>query len=63
MYLIWVIIFRIPGKRRETEICLTENGKTNAKQLLDCFYQAESRTMKEILKQYSSVFIDAVKYL
>ena len=58
----YLILLPIPGKRREMEICLTENGKTYAKQLLDYFYQAESRAMKETLKQYSSEFIDAIKY-
>ena len=58
----YLILSPIPGKRREMNICLTENGKAYATQLLDFFYQAENRAMKETLKQYSSEFVDAIKY-
>ena len=58
----YLTLMPIPGKRREMQICLTESGKAYAKQLLELFYQAENRAMKETLKRYSSEFIDAVKY-
>lgn len=58
----YLTLLPIPGKRREMQICLTEDGEAYAKQLLDFFYQAENRAMKETLKCYSAEFIDAVKY-
>lgn len=58
----YLTLMPIPGKRREMQIYLTESGKAYAKQLLELFYQAENRAMKETLKRYSSEFIDAVKY-
>ena len=50
----------ISGKRREMQICLTENGKAYAKSLLDVIYLAESRAMEETIKHYSSDFIFAL---
>ena len=50
----------IPGKRREMQICLTENGKAHAKQLLDVVYRAENKAMQETLKLYSAEFISAL---
>ena len=58
----YLTLLPIPGKRREMEICLTENGKAYAKQLLDYFYQAENRAMEETLKRYPVEFIDAIRY-
>ena len=58
----YLTLLPIPGKRREMNICLTENGKAYAKQLLDFFHQAESRAMEDTLKLYSAEFINAVKY-
>ena len=52
----------IPGKRREMQICLTESGKTHAKQLLDRVYRAESYAMEETLKRYSTEFISVLDY-
>lgn len=58
----YLTLLPIPGKRREMEICLTENGKAYAKQLLDYFYQAENKAMEETLTRYPAEFIDAIKY-
>ena len=52
----------IPGKRREMQICLTEKGKTYAKQLLDVVYRAENKAMEETLERYSEEFISALNY-
>ena len=57
----YLTLLPIPGKRREMNICLTENGKAYAKQLLDFFYQAENRAMEETLKLYPAEFIGAIK--
>ena len=58
----YLTLLPIPGKRREMEICLTENGKAYAKQLLGYFYQAENRAMEETLKRYPAEFIDVIRY-
>ena len=58
----YLTLLPIPGKRREMEICLTENGKAYAKQLLDYFYQAENRAMEETLKRYPAEFVDVIRY-
>ena len=58
----YLTLLPIPGKRREMNICLTENGKAHAKQLLDNFYQAENSAMAETLNCYSEEFIDAIRY-
>ena len=58
----YLTLFPIPGKRREMQICLTEDGKAHAKQLLSLFYQAENRAMEETLKLYPVEFIDAIIY-
>ena len=52
----------IPGKRREMQICLTEDGRAHAKQLLSPIYQAENRAMEETLKCYPAEFVDAIIY-
>ena len=46
----------------QKQICLTEDGKAHAKQLLSLFYQAENRAMEETLKLYSTEFVDAIIY-
>ena len=58
----YLTLLPIPGKRREMQICLTEEGKTHARQLLDLFYQAENRAMEETLKRYPAEFVDAITY-
>lgn len=58
----YLTLLPIPGKRREMQICLTEDGKTHARQLLDLFYQAENRAMEETLKRYPAEFVDAIIY-
>ena len=58
----YLTLLPIPGNRREMEICLTEDGKVHARQLLDLFYQAENRAMEETLKLYSAEFVDAIIY-
>ena len=58
----YLTLLPIPGKRREMQICLTEDGKTHARQLLDLFYQAENRAMEETLKRYPAEFVDAITY-
>ena len=57
----YLTLLPIPGKRREMEICLTEDGKTHAKQLLSPIYLAENRAMEETLKLYQEEFIDAIR--
>ena len=58
----YLTLLPIPGRRREMEICLTENGKAYAKQLLGYFYQAENKAMEETLKRYPVEFVDAIIY-
>ena len=58
----YLTLLPIQGKRREMQICLTEDGKAHAKQLLDLFYQAENRAMEETLKLYPAEFVDAIIY-
>ena len=58
----YLTLLPIPGKRREMQICLTEEGKAHAKQLLSLFYQAEDRAMEETLKLYPAEFVDAIIY-
>ena len=58
----YLTLLPIPGKRREMQICLTEDGKAHAKQLLSLFYQAENRAMEETLKRYPAEFVDAITY-
>ena len=58
----YLTLLPIPGKRREMQICLTEDGKAHAKQLLSLFYQAENKAMEETLKLYPAEFVDAIIY-
>lgn len=52
----------IPGKRRETNLSLTEAGKEHSKKFLAFLYMAEEKAIKETIERYSDVFIEAVEY-
>ena len=58
----YITLAPIPGKRREMNICLTESGKTYARQLLRGIYEAGDYAMEETLKRYSADFIDALDF-
>lgn len=52
----------IPGKRREMTICLTEQGKSYAQQVLRPIYAAEDQAIEETLRRYSAEFVEALEY-
>lgn len=58
----YLTLMPIPGKRREMYICLTENGKVYAQQILKSIYEAEDQAMAATVKRYSMDFIDALDY-
>lgn len=52
----------IPGKRREMNIMLTEEGRVYAKNFLSFLYKAEEKALKKTLDKYSEEFIEAMEY-
>lgn len=52
----------IPGQRREMHVCLTEQGKIYAKQVLQPIYAAEKTALEETVSCYSIDFIEALDY-
>ncbi len=52
----------IPGKRREMEITLTEQGKAYAKEFMGFLYQAEDIALAKTLEKYGTGFIDAIEF-
>lgn len=53
---------KIPGKRREMEICLTDLGLSKAKEALKIVYEAEDRAMRKTIEKYSHEFVEALEY-
>ena len=53
---------KIPGKRREKEICLTELGIERAKATIENAYSAEDTALKETIKMYSENFVEALEF-
>lgn len=52
----------VPGKRREMEITLTEQGKAYAKEFMAFLYQAEDIALVKTLEKYGTEFIDAIEF-
>lgn len=52
----------IPGKRREKNVCLTEEGKAYAKQVLSPIYAAEKMALEATIRRYSIDFIEVLDY-
>ncbi len=52
----------IQGKRRELTICLTEQGKAYARQVLKPIYAAEDQAMEETMERFSVELVDALEY-
>ncbi|MDE8734137.1 MarR family winged helix-turn-helix transcriptional regulator [Eubacteriales bacterium DFI.9.88] len=52
----------IPGKRREMNVCLTEEGKAYAKQVLSPIYAAEKMALEATIRRYSIDFIEVLDY-
>lgn len=57
-----LILNKVPGKRREMEICLTESGQIRAKSALESVYFAENAAMRETVEKYSNLFVEALEY-
>lgn len=57
-----LVLNKIPGKRREMEICLTEEGKLKAKKSLESVYAAEDEAIKQTIDKYSEKFVEALEY-
>lgn len=57
----YLTLIPIPGKRRERNISLTENGKIYAKKILKPVYQAEEAAMREVLAQKHENFVAAIE--
>ena len=57
-----LILNKVPGKRREMEICLTESGQVRAKRVLKSVYSAEDEAMRQTVEKYSNLFVDALEY-
>lgn len=57
-----LILNKVPGKRREMEICLTESGRIRAKSALESVYSAEDAAMRETVEKYSDLFVEALEY-
>lgn len=53
---------RIPGKRREMQITLTEAGKEYSKSFLQFVYTAQDKALKKTVDRYSDTFIEALEY-
>lgn len=53
---------KVPGKRREMEICLTESGLIRAKSALKSVYFAEDAAMRQTVEKYSDLFVEALEY-
>ncbi|MCY7009273.1 MarR family transcriptional regulator [Fusobacterium simiae] len=57
-----LILNKIPGKRREMEISLTDIGLKKAKEALKRVYLAEEFAIKETIKKYSDMFIEVLEF-
>lgn len=57
-----LVLNKIPGKRREMEICLTEEGIVKAKKALESVYVAEDEAIKQTIEKYSEKFVEALEY-
>lgn len=53
---------KIPGKRREMEICLTDSGLVRAKETLKYVYSAEDSAMKQTIEHYSETFVEVLEF-
>ena len=53
---------KIPGKRRESFIVLTEQGKKYARQLLSPCYAFEDAVMRETVARYGRSFVDGLEF-
>ena len=53
---------KIPGKRREAFIVLTDQGKEYARQLLAPCYAFEDAVMRETVARYGPGFVDGLEY-
>ena len=53
---------KIPGKRREMEIRLTDNGLVRAKDALKSVYSAEDKAMNQTIEQYSETFVEVLEF-
>ncbi|MBQ3090737.1 MAG: MarR family transcriptional regulator [Oscillospiraceae bacterium] len=57
-----VTMVPIPGRRREMHICLTDAGRSYARQFLGFLYRAEDRALEKTLEQYSDSFIEVIEF-
>lgn len=55
-------LHKIPGKRREMEILLTNDGVLRAKEALKSVYSAENEAMKQTIEHYSETFVEVLEY-
>ena len=53
---------KIPGKRREAFIVLTDRGKEYARQLLAPCYAFEDAVMRETVARYGPAFVDGLEF-
>lgn len=51
----------IPGKKRDMEIVLTDEGRAHMRPYLDVIYRAEEAAMEKVLSRYSDEFIQAME--
>ena len=57
----YVVQTKIPGKRREMEITLTESGRDHVRTSLDPIYRAEKTALEKTVGTYGDGFIDALQ--
>ena len=57
-----LVLNKIPGRRREMEICLTEEGILKAKNALKSVYAAEDAAIKQTIEKYSEKFVEVLEY-
>ena len=57
-----LILTKVPGKRREMAISLTESGLIRAKSALESVYFAEDTAMRQTTEKYSALFVEALEY-
>lgn len=57
-----LVLNKVPGKRREMTISLTESGCARAKIALESVYSAEDAAMQQTTEKYSGLFVEALEY-
>lgn len=52
----------MPGRLRQRQLCLTEAGRTYAREALEELYAAEDQSMAETVARFGPEFLDAIEF-